>query len=58
MPGNWLWLHLKKKLFQYKQGKQIIMTLREFDLAQILQSLELNLDKIHTTTLLTQNCTY
>lgn len=28
----------KKKLFQYKQGKQIIMTLREFDLAQILQS--------------------
>lgn len=30
------------------------MTLREFDLAQILQSLELNLDKIHTTTLLTQ----
>lgn len=41
----------KKKLFQYKQGKQIIMTFREFDLAQILQSLELNLDKIHTTTL-------
>lgn len=34
------------------------MTFREFDLAQILQSLELNLDKIHTTTLLTQNCTY